>query len=189
MIKNYFKLGLMLSFCLLAQTTFADEMREIRLKAGLCLGCHGIDGHSPNALFPIISGQTSDYLKAQLYNFQSGRRHNSIMEGITKDLKNDDIEKIANYFANKSIKTAGANPLIAEKGKDKVEVCAGCHGQNLTGQALVPRLAGQHADYLSKQLLAFKSGERKAEQMNALAKNLSDEDINVISAYIATIKH
>ena len=50
---------------------------------------------------------------------------------------------------------------------------------------LWPKLAGQHAAYLSKQMKAFRSGERKDPVMAPMAMGLSDTDIDNISAFYA----
>lgn len=59
-----------------------------------------------------------------------------------------------------------------------VEVCAACHGPHgRSVSAEIPHLAGQRHTYLQKQLKAFRSGERKDDLMEPIAKQLSDDDI------------
>lgn len=66
----------------------------------------------------------------------------------------------------------------------KVGGCVACHGADGIGKApQYPNLQGQKAAYLEKQLKAFRSGERKDSNMNALAKPLSDADIANLAAY------
>jgi len=79
---------------------------------------------------------------------------------------------------------SGSTAGDAATGATKVGVCQACHGPN--GNSLVsmwPKLAGQHAKYIQKQLMDFKSGARKDPQMNPQAATLSDEDIRDIAAY------
>jgi len=76
-----------------------------------------------------------------------------------------------------------------DAGKEKAAACMSCHGEH--GNSLVatfPKLAGQHASYLIKQLEAFKNGTRKSPMMSALAMGLSDKDIKNIAAYYAAQK-
>lgn len=79
-----------------------------------------------------------------------------------------------------------------EAGKGKAVVCASCHGAD--GIALVPtypNLAGQNAEYLVSALKAYRSKERQggnAALMQAMAANLSDDDINDLAAYFASLK-
>ena len=84
---------------------------------------------------------------------------------------------------------AAGNPSA---GKEKSQVCAACHAAD--GNSVNPdwpKLAGQHADYLVKQLMDFRSGNRENVQMSPMAANLTDEDIHDLAAYYAsqTIKH
>ena len=75
-----------------------------------------------------------------------------------------------------------------EAGKSKANtICAGCHGANgNSANPTWPKLAGQHAEYLNKQLHDFKSGARKDPMMQGQAAALSAEDIDNVSAYFAT---
>ncbi len=77
----------------------------------------------------------------------------------------------------------------AEAGKAKAATCVACHGPD--GNSLAPnfpKLAGQHADYLAKQLADFKAGDRKDPTMNAMAAPLTEQDMANIGAFYATQK-
>ena len=78
----------------------------------------------------------------------------------------------------------------ADAGKKKVAAtCAVCHGiDGLAKNPEAPNLAGENAAYIVKQLKAFKSGERKHEQMSIIAQDLSEEDIANVAAWYAKIK-
>lgn len=77
----------------------------------------------------------------------------------------------------------------AAAGKTKAVVCSACHGVDGNSiNPLWPKLAGQHAAYLSKQMRAFRSGERKDPVMAPMAMPLSDADIDDISAFYASQK-
>ncbi len=66
-------------------------------------------------------------------------------------------------------------------------VCAACHGADGNGViALNPKLAGQHSDYLAKQLHDFKAGKRANAVMSGMAANLSDDDIKGLANYFAS---
>lgn len=74
-------------------------------------------------------------------------------------------------------------------GKKKAGMCATCHGRD--GIAVTPdapNLAGDSPVYLEAQLKAFKSGERKHEQMSIIAQGLSDEDIADLAAWFSAIE-
>lgn len=77
---------------------------------------------------------------------------------------------------------------FAGDGKTKAMTCSACHGMD--GNSLVnpewPSLAGQHASYIVAQLKAFKAGERKNVNMNAMAAPLSEEDMQDIADYYSS---
>ena len=75
-----------------------------------------------------------------------------------------------------------------EAGKTKAAMCASCHGANgISAMDLWPNLAGQKAGYLAKQLRAFRDGSRSDAMMGAMAKPLSDSDIDNLAAYYAAL--
>lgn len=80
--------------------------------------------------------------------------------------------------------TAKGDPAKAQQ--IVTQVCAGCHGAD--GNSMIPvnpSLAGQHAEYITKQLTNFKSGERKNPIMMGMAAPLTPEDIKNLSAYFS----
>lgn len=82
-----------------------------------------------------------------------------------------------------------ANGNVAA-GKEKAVVCAGCHGADGNGGAdpSWPKLAGQDASYIAKQLSDFKSGARKDPIMTGMAAPLSATDVKNLAAYFASLK-
>ena len=83
---------------------------------------------------------------------------------------------------------AGGDPAV---GKSKAAVCASCHGMN--GKAIAPiypNLAGQNEAYLVSSLKAYRDGQRQGGMstvMTPMAKTLSDDDINNLAAYFASL--
>ena len=85
-----------------------------------------------------------------------------------------------------------SGPALAadiEAGKAKVaQVCAACHGANgVSVSDAIPNLAAQRAGYIESQLKALKAGTRKNGIMNAMAAQLSPEDIANVAAYFASL--
>lgn len=69
-------------------------------------------------------------------------------------------------------------------GQSKSAVCAACHGADGNSpNPIWPSLAGQHADYLARQIEAFQAGEREDALMTSFAAPLSAEDIADLGAY------
>ena len=76
-----------------------------------------------------------------------------------------------------------------EKGKTVSAMCAACHGADGNStNPIWPKIAGQHANYIVKQLHDFKSGARVNAQMQPIAASLSDEDMANVAAYYANQK-
>ena len=78
----------------------------------------------------------------------------------------------------------------AAKGRDKTQMCQGCHGIEGWRTAFpevyhVPKIGGQHEAYLVKALQEYKSGERSHPSMRGIAASMSDQDIADVAAYYA----
>lgn len=80
----------------------------------------------------------------------------------------------------------------AAAGESKSAVCAGCHGANGISQAgIFPNLAGQKAEYLIAQLVAFKAGDRtsaNSAMMIPMAAGLSNQDMLDLAAYFSALE-
>ena len=84
---------------------------------------------------------------------------------------------------------ASAQAADARAGRQKIVVCQACHGlDGLSKNPEAPNLAGQIEGYLVKALTEYRSGERKNETMNIVAKELSDQDMADVAAYYAAIQ-
>ncbi len=85
-----------------------------------------------------------------------------------------------------------AQPALAADiaaGKTKAaQICQTCHGMDGRGtQAMVANIGGEQKQYLVKQLNAYRAGEREHAQMTIIARMLSDEDVDNLSAWYASI--
>ena len=77
---------------------------------------------------------------------------------------------------------------LKEKVKDKIELCAGCHGENgISQMENTPSLAGQPDLFFQWQLVFFRSGARKNEIMGPIAETLTNEDVRNLGAYYAAL--
>jgi cytochrome c553 len=77
----------------------------------------------------------------------------------------------------------------AAAGRQKAQQCQACHGIDGVGKMPdVPNIGGESADYLTRQLENFRSGERKHEQMSIIAASLSDADIADVAAWYSSIQ-
>src|SRR5437868_15252696 len=73
-------------------------------------------------------------------------------------------------------------------GKEKAELCTACHGEGGISQTEnIPSLAGQPDQFIQWQLVFFRSGSRRNEQMQPIAEQVSNEDIRAFGAYFASL--
>lgn len=170
------------------------------LAAQVCSNCHGVDGNSTSPDFPRLAGQSEEYLVLQLKSFRGHDRRDppgpEFMWGLSRKLTDAQIDGLAAYFHAQTPKpnpagpgaTADAGKLIFENGlpEEHVPACATCHGANAEGHDQFPRLAGQHANYLRRQLAVFQSTEGRPEGaiMKAVSHELRPAEIVAVAAYL-----
>jgi len=116
------------------------------------------------------------------------------MWGMAAELSDDTIEALAKYYASQrpTANTSGNIAAIARGREiylhgietDGVPACATCHGADARGTADFPRLAGQHAQYVLKQLGAFRSNMRNVAVMHGVAQNLPLAEMHSVAAYL-----
>ncbi|MEP7181916.1 MAG: c-type cytochrome [Betaproteobacteria bacterium] len=167
----------------------------------LCSTCHGPRGISTSPEFPILAAQRRGYLESQLEAFRAKTREEKIahdfMWGIAGDLDDHMIDSIARYYAAQP-PAAGrpGDPATVAKGKLLFEQgvpgrgipsCTTCHGAKGEGVVDFPRLAGQHAKYLTKQIEYIQGLVRKAPVMHGIVKDLTPEEMQAIAAYVQSI--
>jgi cytochrome c553 len=165
----------------------------------VCSICHGIDGNSVSPNFPRLAGQAASYLVAQLENFRSHQRSDppgfEYMWGISHHLTDDQIKGLADYFAQQIPKPnaavdaqlMAAGKVIFENGVPEKQAapCLACHGPQAQGLASFPRLAGQHQDYLVKQLHVFQETEgRPGTPMKEITHLLSVQEMQAVAGYL-----
>ena len=172
-----------------SQAQDADKGRA--KAAAVCAACHGADGNSTNPLFPVLAGQTARYLYLQLRDFKEGRRDPGPMKAVVEPLTKEDLFDLAAWFSSRPARGTGCqvDPAKARRGEAKAAetLCSMCHLGGLKGQNEIPRLAGQHHDYVVKQLQDSRAGRRTndAGNMSSVSKTLSDQDIDDLAHYVA----
>jgi cytochrome c553 len=73
-------------------------------------------------------------------------------------------------------------------GKEKAELCTGCHGEGGISQTEnIPSLAGQPDQFVQWQLVFFRAGTRKNEQMQPIVEQINNDDIRNLGAYFASL--
>jgi len=181
----------------------AADIAAGKAKSATCAACHGADGNSVNPAWPRLAGQHPQYIEKQLKDFKSGKRKDPTMTAMAMPLSDADIANLAAYFASqKPNGNAKYDEALLEKGQNiyrggivetGTAACMGCHSPDGKGNgpAGFPSLAGQHPQYIEKQLKDFKSGTRSndaGKMMRGLTKRMQDDEIAAVAAYIAALK-
>ncbi|WP_248800020.1 c-type cytochrome [Pseudomonas sp. MWU13-2105] len=166
----------------------------------VCSMCHGLTGESISPMFPKLAGQQKEYLKLQLTDFKGHARSDETgtqyMWGFTH-LTETQISELADYFSSQAPMKADADTadargeLIFRQGLPGAGVvqCNSCHGADGQGNGPFPRLAGQHAYYLVRQIKIFQQTDQRPRgaMMKQVTHSLSDADAESVAHYIATL--
>lgn len=172
----------------------AADVEAGQRKAEVCVPCHGVGGNSTTPAIPSLAGQPPLYTYYQLLMFRGQQRVDPQMSPLAASLSDADMQDIAAYYAAQTpVASRGpGDPAKAELGQKLVRAhhCDACHAPGLIGQKHIPRLAGQHYEYLLKQLGAFKAQTRTDLEgsMTMAAQPLSQEDIETLAHFIAHLQ-
>ena len=170
----------------------------------VCSNCHGVTGSAVSPNFPNLAGQTEPYVTAQLSGFKSHGRHDpagfEYMWGLSRSLTDDQMKGLAAYYARQTPapQPVEGDPARFAAGKGIFEggvpdrgipACASCHGATAQGNAAFPRLAGQHVDYIVKQLVVFQRTDERPEGsiMKTVAHNLTPRNIDDVASYLQAL--
>ncbi|MDL0431067.1 c-type cytochrome [Marinobacter sp. TBZ242] len=193
--------GVVLGVGLTAMAHGAGDPEAGEANAAVCAGCHGEGGAKPvMAVYPKLSGIGEKYLYQQLVLIKDKDREIAEMTGLLDNMSDQDLRDLAAYFNEQDITVAQADPDLVDEGQalyrggnmaSGVPACAGCHNPRGIGNepAGYPRLSGQTADYVAKQLKAYRDGERAAGQnasiMMDVAAKLTDAEIEAVASYVS----
>jgi cytochrome c553 len=187
-----------------------------KTKAAMCAACHGANGIGASDAYPNLAGQHADYIAKQLKAFKDGSRVDPVMAPMAAGLSEQDMADVGAYFAGLDrngvtasteggttaapageqapvayVANAIAGKSLYELGdaSRNIAACIGCHGKEGNSDVLIyPNLSKQHAQYIEKQLHAFKDDSRTNYAMNQFASAMTDEDIADMGAYFADTK-
>ena len=179
-------------------------------KVAMCVGCHGIIGYQASFpeihKVPMIAGQSASYITAALNAYKGGDRKHPTMRAIADTLKDQDIADVAAYYSQLGQKEGDAPPAALAKpmpenvqalvARDKDNSCTKCHGANFNtpNDGTVPKLAGQHADYLFVALKSYRvknnphlgrSNAVMAQQVEP--KKFTTAELKTLASYISSL--
>jgi len=174
------------------QALAAPDAASGKAKSQTWGACHGVDGIGSSPNIPHIAAQPPLSIFYQLVMFREGMRKGGGMEVFAKPLSDEDIRDIAAYFSAlppPPAKAGDATKVAAGLKLTQQSYCNSCHAPQLQGQKQVPRLAGQSIEYSVVQLRNIRSGTRVDMDgtMGSAARGLSDEDIEVLAIYAASL--
>jgi len=183
---------------------WSEGAHGARKEQSKCEVCHGPQGNHPDKTkkLPIVRGDGDIVqlcltchrkMKARSATGQpqiSPQEHPYPHEGLLKCTQCHNPHSPALGAPQSSAKAAEPAAVKAEtnesaEGASAATKCFGCHGPNGQG-SFAPKLAGQTYEVLKEKLTKYRSGELKNPLMNPVAKNLKDEEIDVLAHYFAT---
>jgi len=165
--------------------------------AALCAACHGANGRMETPLTPVLAGQPSLYVITQLFLFREGRRSNEVMTAVARTLTDDDLRGYSEFIGTlppvpPPPPATPPDPIRMASGRALAEQyrCVFCHGAGLGGGEQVPRIGGQHEEYLQASLRGFHSGSRPGytQAMTAAVSQIPPEDLDTLAYYAARFR-
>jgi cytochrome c553 len=212
MNKQLCKMLLALGLSGAASLVFAatGDAKKGEALVAVCSACHGADGNSAAPNFPKLAGQGEKYLVNQLTAIRAKTRVIPEMTGILDPFNEQQLADMAAFYSAKPTQLSGAKKLSvtvnsgaevdaialatkvfrAGNAETSTPACSGCHSPTGLGNdpAGVPRLSGQHATYVEKQLRDYRAGKRltdgDAQTMRGVAQHLSDAEIIALANFI-----
>lgn len=201
-MKKLLQISLALATAFGASAAQAQDVKAGEKKIAMCIGCHGIPGYQASFpeihKVPMIAGQNAKYLVSALQAYAKGDRRHPTMRGIATSLSEQDMNDIAAYYeqqaklpaAPETVPAAPANVAeLLTKG-----ACVSCHGANFSKpiDPSYPKLAGQHADYLTVALKSYKAEKngnvgRSNGVMAGQVKQFTNAELKAIANYIGSL--
>lgn len=180
--------------------------------AQACVTCHGENGQGNDAMgAPRLANLGYGYIVKQLSDLAGDKRTpvglGAVMNGFAKALSDQDRRDVSAYLNTlnmtpelsdlKALKAEGQQVGETHKGqeivnhgvRDKVSACSSCHEYNGRGaDPMYPKIGQQKYVYLVNQLKNWRDASRANDpmgQMRAIAKNLTDDDIINVAAFLS----
>jgi cytochrome c553 len=168
----------------------------------VCAACHDASAARTEAAIPSLAAQTPMYIVNQLKDFRGQKRAESdtqaYMWGISALLDDATINDLGEYFSKLPPEPGRpGNARLIEQGREifekgvpgtTVRACSTCHGKHAEGASVFPRLAGQNAEYLYREMRVFSTTLRPH---GVLMKNevatLSEEQMRAVAEYLQSL--
>jgi len=165
-----------------------------------CESCHAEKRLDDGSIIPRLAGQSEAYLLNSLRAYAAGQRPSGIMQVAVGTLYDESLPELASYYAKQprpQRAAAPADPQLIERGRelayngrpaDRVPACFSCH-EKLDANPAYPRISGQNAAYIERQLRLLHQGARGGSSFSHLmievAERLQEEDFAALAAFFA----
>jgi cytochrome c553 len=181
-----------------AEAPDAINKAAAKVAVELCSACHGPGGNSISPTFPKLAGQQQMYLAGQIRAFKARSRSDpeahDYMWGMAATVNDAVVDALATYYASQPPAPGKTgDPALIAQGKAlfengdsarKIPACGSCHGPDAEGNTIFPRLAGQHAAYVVRQLQVIQNELRKSPVMHGLITELNLNDMKAVAEYL-----
>jgi cytochrome c553 len=186
-----------------AQDIQADPVAGEK-NAATCIGCHGIPGYQSSFpevhKVPMISGQSAGYIAAALNGYAKGDRKHPTMRSVAGSLSAQDMADLGAFYQQHTGALAPAPEALDKEPPQAVAqllvkgACVGCHGTNFSKpvSGAIPKLAGQHADYLYVALKSYQTQGnphigRNNGSMMGMVSSYTHSELRLLANYIASL--
>jgi cytochrome c553 len=161
-------------------------------RAAACMACHGPQGNSQIPSMPSIAGQPAIFIENQLVLIREGLRDVPAMKGLLEGVTDAEIVQLGRFFAAQApVSTAKGAPdeqayrrgqSLAARG-----LCGSCHLPDFSGRAQIPRLSGQHEEFLLQSLKQFRDhpGPGRDTIMAASLYGFKDDELRDMAHFLA----
>lgn len=169
-----------------------------------CARCHGEDGMGRGSdAFPVLAGQSDQYLKNALEAYATGQRASGVMQPVASRLRDEEIAAMADHYAGLAVQdrpsadpsdeaiARGERIAIAGDPSRSIPACVDCHDPaGVERKDAYPILYGQSAEYIVRQLELFKGGHRGGSEfahlMKPVVKRMTPEQMRDVAAYLSS---
>lgn len=176
-----------LAAIVLAAPAHAQQPQQLQL----CVACHGPQGNSTNPLIPSLAGQPRTFVENQLVLIREGLRDIPQMKGVLNGLTDADLIVLAQYFAAQTPAPV-VGPVDAARyarGRKLAHdmLCGTCHLPEYSGRDQIPRLAGQHEQFLRAVMQEYRDhpGPGRDTVMTNALLGLNNEHLDDLAHFLA----